>query len=442
MPEAMSPEWQALLKEPLAAFKGPTPAVVDDLTPAFVDAALRRVLGEWLPTVTHIDVRRLSKQGMASEVAQVMLTYDCEGSRDGSGGNGVNAPVRLIAKGMIPGSEALLAMGFAAERAFYTEVPSTHWAARPAVYFCEGSMILMEKLPGTALDVMHNLPEPYLHHVLRTLANLHAKAWRHAPVGSPDASEAPFGASLMPRRSLKPMLPMFVNGTIGSLDAVRTVFCDTARSVHRDAIAQVDFTSRLSGMFEQLWYPADCPDTLVLGDIKQDNMFITKRADEARPDAAEVTFVDFQGVGWGPAVADVFFLCMLSQDEQAFAAKWEGWLRLWFDALCAAGVAASAYTWEACRRHYRGSATSLLISCCILAKKFQDQRNSPPRSDTNSGSSSSDDAVDAQRQQQQQQTDEKRLACMLFRKWAAAMINLDIISDVLALPPDAPAASA
>ena len=83
-------------------------------------------------------------------------------------------------------------------------------------YFVDGTMILMEKLHGNSFDVFTPLPVDDIKLVLRMLAVLHVSTSQSPPTATAQTPSLPFGAGLIQRRSLRPLIPVFVGGAIGA----------------------------------------------------------------------------------------------------------------------------------------------------------------------------------------------------------------------------------
>ncbi|MEM7140631.1 MAG: phosphotransferase [Actinomycetota bacterium] len=343
----------------------PIPTGLDDITPAWLTAALRStdVIGPE-DSIDEIEVTVLGTgEGFAGDLARLNVGY-------GSGGG----PATMVAK--IPTSiddnrngsemlgvyereigmyqEILPGLDLPVPRLYYADVdPNPNWqkqldgvkrAEKLPIWFIRflawllrrfvkvesrPSVLIIEDLaPAEIGDQVRGTTMERIGAVLEVAAKLHASTWDTA---APPADRWLQSGGFAPKLSQATFLGMrkkFLNG------AGRAVSPHTRALVGRLAD---DGIARGERLHETM------PQCLCHGDLRLDNVFFT--------DDGEVrALIDWQLTRLAAGVVDVAYFIGGSVEEDTPEAEVEGLLRRYHDALVANGV--SDYPWERFLRDY------------------------------------------------------------------------------------------
>ena len=318
------------------------PVTMDDVTPAWLTAALREsgVLSK--ATVTAAPrVTIGTGVGILGELARVTLTYDQSEA---------GAPKTLVAKipTADPGGRGVAQMlGFYEKEArFYTDLAADCAVGAPKCYYtaqnpekCE-FIILMEDLDGLRIgDQVVGCTVEEAHLISRNLARFHAQWW---------ASPGLDALDWIPGMD-SPMQVLVVGAYLQSLERFFTL--EGARLTDEQKGVILGLGSRIQSMQIAL---SAAPATLAHGDARLDNIFFGS-SDGSR----EITFIDWQILLKGRGVYDIGYLLSQSLAPADRKAHERDIVRDYYGTLMANGV--TGYPFEQCWEDYRAAVLFCLV---------------------------------------------------------------------------------
>jgi len=314
--------------------KLPIPATMDEVTPAWLTAALRAGGTIREATVTAAPRVQIGQGvGILGELARVALEYDR---------NEPGAPKTLIAKipTADPGGRGIAEMlGFyEKECRFYSEVGNGVGIRTAECYYADGDpenvqyIILMEDLGGLAIgDQVVGATVDECRLLVTEVAKLHAKWW-----ASPDLDALgwiPFGND--------PIIKFAALAYAQSLEPFLQNFGDRLTGEQRDMALK--FLPRMNPMQDNF---AGAPYTLCHGDLRLDNVFW------GSPDnTSAVTLVDWQIAIKARGTYDIGYFMSQSVDPDIRAASEENLIRDYQRALAGNGV--KGYSFDQAWDDYR-----------------------------------------------------------------------------------------
>ncbi len=310
------------------------PATMDEVTPAWLTAALRESGVLKTATVTAADRVTIGVGvGLLGDIARVTLTYDHPEP---------GAPATLIAKLPTPEPSARgLAQMFGfyeTEARFYTTLADQCAIGSPRSYYAAMKpeevlfIILMEDLAGLRMgDQVAGCSVEDARLIVRNLARFHAQWW-----DSPRLDALDWVIS-----SASPVIQLTSGAYLQSIEPFLRLFGDRITSAQRDTV--VALGPRLDSIIDAV---LSGPMTLAHGDPRLDNIFFGS-TDGAR----EITVIDWQILIKSRGPYDIGYLLSQSLAPVDRKTHEESILREYLDTLEANGVA--GYSWEQCWQDYR-----------------------------------------------------------------------------------------
>ena len=312
------------------------PATMDEVTPAWLTAALRESGVLKTATVTSADRVTIGVGvGLLGDIARVTLTYD----RDEPG-----APATLVAKipTADPGGRGIAQMlGFYEKEArFYTTLADQCAIGSPRCYYAAMKpeevlfIILMEDMGGLRMgDQVAGCSVEDARLIVRNLARFHAQWW-----DSPKLDSLDWVPSLA-----SPIIKLGIGAYLQSIEPFLRLFGDRITSAQRDLV--IALGPRLAATWDAV---SSGPVTLAHGDPRLDNIFFGS-TDGAR----EITVIDWQVLIKARGPLDIGYLLSQSLSPADRKAHEESIVREYLATLEANGV--TGYSWEQCWYDYRAA---------------------------------------------------------------------------------------
>ena len=316
------------------------PEAIDEITPSWVESALRRDLPDC--RVAAIDITRIGEGvGFLGELARISIEY---GHGDSS-----TAPASVIAKiaTQVAEPRALaVGMGFyEREVSFYRDLGADAGARVPHSYFAhldtDGAFALvLEDFPGAvAGDQLKSCSDDDAYLAVAELAKLHARWWNST------------------RLADYPWLP-----TRGH------PFFDTLREVYRqclpvfkelcgerfgpDVLRAADKLAEQYDEYIESWF-RNTSATLAHSDYRLDNLLFNEE-----DDSGPLVVLDWQLMQQGPGALDLQYFISGNLRDDARQRLTDDLVRFYHESLCEHGV--RDYSLAQCRQDFVSTSTVLL----------------------------------------------------------------------------------